>query len=344
MPTFCRELQTCCDRTVIANVPPMTCRRASLHLSSMPTLRKPVGLTVLSASPCTFEASLVSLSRFPRASLLSGSAASADRSGVTLRPLATSHGIDLDELRGVLCQLGQVERLDELGQNGPLLASAGSGSLFHCLFGRDAIRMALDLLDDFPRVAETTLLTLATLQDVGNDPRAEEEPGRILHEHRVEDDVLRPELERLWSFPYYGAVDTTPQWINLLAAYTARVGDAILDAQIVDRLGREVTVFDGLLAALRLIVGRLDDPVGGGYLWVRRAAPEGIANQVWEDSSDSYYHEDGTVFDFTQPYAPVAVQGYAYDALLGVAEMLTRRPACPEESRACEGRKTRDRP
>jgi glycogen debranching enzyme len=228
------------------------------------------------------------------------------------------------DLERTLCQLGQVERLSDLGQNGPLLASAGADSLFHCLFGRDAIRMAFDLLEDFPAVAEATLLTLARLQGVHHNPRAEEEPGRILHEDRLPDDALLPGLEQVWSFPYYGAVDSTPQWVNLLAAYTARAGDAILDTEIVDRLGRHVTLFDSLLAALRWMLGRLDDPAGGGYLWVRRMRPDGIANQVWEDSGDSYYHADGTLFDFTYPYAPVAVQGYAYDALLGSAEILTR--------------------
>jgi len=267
----------------------------------------------------------VSLSPTPHRSARTESAGSAERSGAVLRPLTTGHGVDLKELGDVLCQLGQVDRLDRLGQAGPLLASAGAGSLFHCLFGRDAIRMALDLLDDFPRVGEATLLTLAALQGVRHDPRAEEEPGRIIHEHRLDEDALFPELTKVWSFPYYGSVDSTPQWINLLAAYTARFGDAILDAPIVDRLGREVTLYDSLLAALRWIVGRLDDPAGGGYLWVRRASPAGIANQVWEDSADSYYHADGALFDVERPYAPVAVQGYAYDALLGVAEILERR-------------------
>jgi len=268
----------------------------------------------------------VTLSPSPRSSPRADSTGLSERGAAALRPLTATrpHGIDLDHLRDVLCQLGRVERLDDLGLAGPLLASAGNDSLFHCLFGRDAIRMAFDLLDDFPRVAETTLLALATLQGVRVDPRAEEEPGRIIHEHRAEDDALRPALEGAWSFPYYGSVDSTPQWLNLLAAYTARCGDAILAAPIVDRLGRQVTLFDSMLAAVEWIVGRLDDPVGGGYLWVRRASPTGIANQVWEDSSDSYYHADGTVFDPEQPYAPVAVQGYAYDALLGVAEILSR--------------------
>lgn len=235
------------------------------------------------------------------------------------------HEIIRAGLEQTLCKLGRVERLEDLGQGGPLLASSGAESLFHCLFGRDAIRMAFDLLDDFPAVARATLVTLAQLQGVRHNPRAEEEPGRILHEDRPPDDVLLPGLERVWSFPYYGSVDSTPQWISLLAAYTARVGDAILDDEIVDRLGRPVTLFDSFLAALGWIIGRLDDPAGGGYLWVRRVLPDGIANQVWEDSGDSYYHADGTLFDFRCPYAPVAVQGYAYDALLGAAEMLTRR-------------------
>ena len=165
-------------------------------------------------------------------------------------PLTTGRGIDLRALANVLCQIGQVERLDDLGRAGPLLASAGAGSLFHCLFGRDALRMALDLLDDFPRVAEATLLELAALQGVRHDPRAEEEPAdhpRAPGRRRR----ARPELEKLWTFPYYGSVDSTPQCIILLAAYTARFGDAVLDAPIVDRLGRKVTLFDSLRSALR---------------------------------------------------------------------------------------------
>src|SRR5205823_11739615 len=72
------------------------------------------------------------------------------------------------------------------------------------------------------------------------------------------------------------------------------------------------------------IASRLDDPRGGGYLWVQRATPDGIANQVWEDSADAYYGADGTLLGPSRPYAPVAVQGYAYDALVGAADLLER--------------------
>jgi glycogen debranching enzyme len=59
---------------------------------------------------------------------------------------------------------------------------------------------------------------------------------------------------------------------------------------------------------------------------VRRANEYGIPNQVWEDSADSHYHADGTVLDPRQAYAPVAVQGYTYDALLGAADLLDWAP------------------
>ena len=236
-------------------------------------------------------------------------------------------GIRLDALVAVLCELGRVERMADLGTNGPLLASAGANSLFHCLFGRDAIRMAMDLLEDFPAVARATLLDLARLQGVGHSPRAEEEPGRILHEFRAPDDPHAASLcASGWDFPYYGTVDATPQWINLLAAYCAAHGTAFLDEPLTDRAWRAITIRDSLISALGWIVGRMAEPACAGYVWVRRAGPHGIPNQVWEDSWDSYYHADGTIFDFTRPYAPVAVQGYAYDALLAGADLLERAP------------------
>jgi glycogen debranching enzyme len=239
---------------------------------------------------------------------------------------APGHGVDVTSLVTTLCQLGRVERLRDLGMRGPLMASAGSDSLFHCLFGRDSIRMAMDLLDDFPAVAHTTLIELARLQGVEHNPRGEEEPGRILHEHRHPDDPHTLRLAEFWDFPYYGTVDATPQWINLLFAYSQRAGLAVLDEELTDRRWRQVTLRDSLLAALTWILGRLDDPRGGGLVWVCRAQPNGIVNQVWEDSPDSYFHADGSLLDVSLPYAPVGVQGYAYDALLSGAELLEASP------------------
>jgi glycogen debranching enzyme len=255
----------------------------------------------------------------------------------TVNPSAApARGIDGGVLTRSLCELGRVERIEQLGTAGPLIASAGNESLFHCLFGRDALRMALDLLDDFPVVAHTTLVELARLQGVRTNPRGEEEAGRILHEHRHPDDPHARRLMEHWDLPYYGAVDTTPQWINLLVAYCDATGSpSILEEPVTDLTWRRLSLFDSLLAAVDWILRRLDNPAGGGYMWVRRMSPHGIANQVWEDSADSHYYADGRLFDFTTPYAPVAVQGYVYDALVGAADLLDRSSACalPIETR-----------
>jgi glycogen debranching enzyme len=246
---------------------------------------------------------------------------------ISALPALRVQGIRLDALVDALCQLGRVERLADLGSNGPLLASAGGDSLFHCLFGRDSLRMALELLDDFPALAQATLVELARLQGVATESGSEEEPGRILHEFRAPDDPHAAHLEQLgWRFPYYGSVDATAQWVNLLGAFIERYGADVLRVALTNRAWQAITLRDSFEAALRWIIGRLDSPEGGGFLWVRRANPNGIANQVWQDSYDAFYHADGTLFDPQRPYAPVAVQGYAYDALLAGSKLLSHLP------------------
>jgi glycogen debranching enzyme len=186
--------------------------------------------------------------------------------------------------------------------------------------------MAMDLLDDFPAVSQATLIELARLQGIHDNPRAEEQRGRILHEHRHPDDPHAKRLSVHWDFPYFGAVDTTPQWINLLGAHCELYGLELLDQAVTDRSWVTRTIRDSLVAAVGWLLGRLEDPRGGGFVWVQRAHDYGIANQVWEDSSDSHYHAHGALFDPRVPYAPVAVQGYAYDALLTAADLLERSP------------------
>jgi glycogen debranching enzyme len=66
---------------------------------------------------------------------------------------------------------------------------------------------------------------------------------------------------------------------------------------------------------------------------VQRAQPGGLQHQVWEDSWDSHFFEDGRLFDADLPYAPVAVQGLVYDALLAGAE-LADDPRTAERRRA----------
>jgi glycogen debranching enzyme len=206
-----------------------------------------------------------------------------------------------------------VRRLEDLGTRGPLDASAGRGSAYACLFGRDSLRMALDLLDDFPAVARSTIRRLTALQGVRWQARSEEEPGRIVHEHRRGCDPFWASLTRCWDLPYYGAVDTTPLYVVLIGAYCEQWGRSILAEPVRHRLGGLLSVGDGLQRALGWIEQRLAQQ---GYVCVWRAQPHGIQNQVWQDSFDSQFLSDGRLFDPDVPYAPVDVQGLAFDALL----------------------------
>ena len=231
--------------------------------------------------------------------------------------------INVPDLVRTLCELGGVEHLEDLGARGPLMASAGTDSLFHALFGRDSLRMAMDLLGDFPRVSRATLLVLASLQGVSTSRRSEEEPGRILHEHREADDRHAIRLRKHWDFPYYGAINSTVQWINLLTSYVRLYDAEILDEILTDRLGRRIRIRNSLLAAVGWLARRLDDPEGGGYLWAKRLSPDSNRSQVWEDSSNAFHKADGSLLDPLRPFAPVCVQGDAYDALMNAADLVT---------------------
>jgi glycogen debranching enzyme len=234
-------------------------------------------------------------------------------------PRTGTKGIDPQLVARALCQLGHVRRLDRLGLRCPLDASAGRNSDYACLFGRDSLRMALDLLDDFPVVARTTIARLTALQGIGVNARAEEEPGRILHEYRCDGNLTQPaQFGELWEFPYYGSVDATPLYAILIGAYCERYGRSLLQARVRDRTGSLVTIRDGLERALWWINSRL---ARDGYICVQRAQPHGLNNQTWEDSYDSHFRGDGRLLDTDIPYAPAAVQGLAYDALLVGAEL-----------------------
>jgi glycogen debranching enzyme len=236
-------------------------------------------------------------------------------------------GIKVETLAQTLCELGGVERLSELGRNGPLRASAGANGIYNCLFGRDAIQQARDTLRDFPEVARRTILDLAHLQGVAFNPLSEEEPGRILHEHRPPGDPMVAALREKWglpSMPYFGTTDATPQFVNLISAYCARYGDDVLSQLVLRRDGKTVSVLDCVQDALTWTERRMDQ--GHGYVCVKRLNPRGPSNQIFEDSEDSQYYEDGTLLSPDHGYAPVAVQGYAYDALLAGAKLLERTP------------------
>jgi glycogen debranching enzyme len=180
---------------------------------------------------------------------------------------------------------------------------------FSTQFGRDAIITALETLWLDPTLARGVLRFLARTQAHETSQFRASAPGKIMHETR------RGEMTALGEVPfgqYYGGVDTTPLFVMLACAYAQRTGDM----RLIDELWLALT------AAVAWIEGPGDSD-GDGFVDYSNASPTGLSNQAWKDSSDSIFHADGRFP--AGPIAVVEVQGYAYAALKGMAELAARR-------------------
>jgi glycogen debranching enzyme len=152
------------------------------------------------------------------------------------------------------------------------------------------------------------------------DPAADAEPGKILHETRG------GEMAMLGEVPfrrYYGSVDSTPLFVMLAGAYYDRTGDVALITEL----------WPNIEAALGWI-DRYGDRDGDGFVEYGRRNQTGLANQGWKDSYDSVFHADGAMAE--GPIALVEVQGYVY-AAKRVAAGLARRLGHAGRAAALDG-------
>lgn len=201
---------------------------------------------------------------------------------------------------------------------------AAGAPWFFTLFGRDSIWAARFLLPFGTDLAASTLRVLAELQGRVVNPETAEQPGKIMHELRAH--ALEIPGEQVTLPPlYYGTIDATPLWINLLHDAWSW---GLADEEVEPLLGN----LERALAWMR----DYGDSDGDGFLEYVDTTGHGLANQGWKDSGDSIQWRDGTLAE--GPIALCEVQAYAHEAALAGAELLDHfgRPGA-EEWRAWAG-------
>ncbi|MFF1574590.1 glycogen debranching N-terminal domain-containing protein [Leifsonia sp. NPDC058292] len=208
-------------------------------------------------------------------------------------------------------------RMSTTDRPGDVFLAAGA-PWFFTLFGRDSIWAARLLLPLGTEIAASTLRILAALQGTEVVDETAEQPGKIMHELRPSaltipgEGVVLPPL-------YFGTVDATALWVNLLHdAWTWGMPAAEVEPLLPH--------LESALAWMR----DYGDSDGDGFLEYVDTTGHGLANQGWKDSGDSIQWRDGTLAD--GPIALCEVQGYAYEAAVGGAELLAAfgRPGADE--------------
>jgi glycogen debranching enzyme len=254
--------------------------------------------------------------------------------GIELRPLVlpSSRTPPLE----VLCGLARVTSSERLGENGPPLASAANpenadnpaARRYEAVFGRDALYAAEFLCEEYPHLEDTTVFYLAAFQATGNDPTRQAEPGKIPNHIRSPDDpfaqAMTRETGRGW--PWYGATDTTVQFISALCRVLTRHPEAV-DEPIMcppspayahppvagqrRPLLRDVT---------RAATGWLQQALRAGpvphLIWAGMNDRDSFT--VWTDSPNAFSSPTGRLA--WPPVAPVQLQAQAYDALRDLAQ------------------------
>ncbi|MBT2534341.1 amylo-alpha-1,6-glucosidase [Arthrobacter sp. ISL-48] len=190
-------------------------------------------------------------------------------------------------------------RIEDPNHTDRVVVAAGA-PWFMTVFGRDSLWASIMAMPIDPSLALGTLQTLAERQGTVVDQMSEEEPGKILHEVRLD---VSSGLSLGGKSVYYGSVDATPLFVIVLAS-VSRWGFAK------DTIAALLPHADRALDWIR----DYGDKDGDGFVEYERLNPQGLINQGWKDSWDGINFADGRMAE--GPIALCEVQGYVYDAYM----------------------------
>ncbi|MCA4134561.1 glycogen debranching N-terminal domain-containing protein [Arthrobacter sp. M4] len=182
---------------------------------------------------------------------------------------------------------------------------AAGAPWFMTLFGRDSLWASEMALPVDPSLALGTLQTLADRQGKVVDSMSEEEPGKILHEVRLD---ISSGLALGGKSTYYGSVDATPLFVQNLGSLS--------------RWGFSKETISALLPnADRALewISEYGDKDGDGFVEYERLSDQGLINQGWKDSWDGINFADGRLAE--PPIALCEVQAYVHGAYMARAWM-----------------------
>ncbi len=174
-------------------------------------------------------------------------------------------------------------------------------------FGRDTLTIGLQTMLVSTDVAVGSLKMFGDLQADADDPRHDEQPGKIVHELR------HGELAHLGLIPqtpYFGTADAPALYVLAAAELWRWTGSRTAVAELEPNVSRALEWIDHF--------GDLD---GDGLQEYRtRAGDWGFTNQSWKDSDESMVHGDGATPPL--PVAPCELQGYVVAAKRSWADVL----------------------
>lgn len=217
--------------------------------------------------------------------------------------------------------------LNRLRRDYGFAASDGEGH-FNTLFGRDSLWMLILLLKT-AKLRRTTAFN-GWVEDAGSDiirslcetqgaqelAKSEEQPGKIIHEYRREEEVKEGRLKEM-AFGFvggrlYSGFDQTFLFVSAYKLFR----EVFPDSPVV---GEAWPCVERALAWIETYA----DADGDGLFEYERKNPRNMPNQVWKDSFDSIARAAADVP--AHPVAWIEVQSYAHRAFCDAAELYEGR-------------------